>query len=280
MHPPPPPAIDTHSCARPVQSGPKQCNAKIKEKSASVTCHRRCSREAKTTKVMRFHCTSALWTTFWWVHVSSGTSPPLPRWTCQSTRGCSERRRETPAPPPPARPCARTTAKALKRRDTTPVALTRGVFWVRHGKRPAATQGIIEAQVRGRPRLRRCSKVTHGGAKRGRTVVGIPETSSPALFWKFFEYFLEFLKISKKQSIAFGSAPRRQSANQSVSHASSQSGKQAGRQKHTVWVFSVADLASSGGEHGHRQIKQRYNGNAPDRTHVRRLFESRSADRR
>ena len=42
-------------------------------------------------------------------------------------------------------------------------------------------------------------------------------------------------------------------ANRSVSDVSnqtdSQSGKQAGRQKPTVWVFSVADLASNSGQH-------------------------------
>ena len=43
--PPPPPALwDTDACARPVPSGTKQkCKAKVKEKSSSVTCHRRLS---------------------------------------------------------------------------------------------------------------------------------------------------------------------------------------------------------------------------------------------
>ena len=75
-----------------------------------------------------------------------------------------------------------------------------------------------------------------------------------------------------------------QSANQSVSQASSQSdsqsGKQAGRQKHTVWVFSVADLASSSGENWCCQIKQRSNGNAPNRRRAGRRFDFQPSDRR
>ena len=55
---------------------------------------------------------------------------------------------------------------------------------------------------------------------------------------------------------------------QLVSHTSSQSdshsGKEAGRKKHTVWVFLVGDSATSDGGSSNYQNKQWSNGNAAD----------------
>jgi hypothetical protein len=47
-----------------------------------------------------------------------------------------------------------------------------------------------------------------------------------------------------------------QSVKQASSQSDSQLGKQAGRQKHTVWVFSVADSDTSSGESSNCQNKQ------------------------
>ena len=57
------------------------------------------------------------------------------------------------------------------------------------------------------------------------------------------------------------------------------SDKQAGRQKHTAWVFSMADLAASSGESSDCQNKEWSNGNAANHKPVGRSFESRSTDR-
>ena len=86
-------------------------------------------------------------------------------------------------------------------------------------------------------------------------------------------------------SIAFGSAPRREADSQPISQLvrqavsqDSQSGKQAGRQKRTVWVLSVADSATSSRASSIYQNKQWSNGNAADHRRVGRWFDSRPAD--
>ena len=63
------------------------------------------------------------------------------------------------------------------------------------------------------------------------------------------------------------------------SQSDSQSRKQAGRKKSTVWVFSVADLVTSSGERQKCYFKQWSSGNAPDCSRVGRRFDSWSADR-
>ena len=104
---------------------------------------------------------------------------------------------------------------------------------------------------------------------------------------------LDLTTSLRGDSIAFGSAPRREAgsqpisqlvrpagqANQSVSQASSQSdsqsGKRAGRQTktHSLGFFLVADLASSSGENRHRRNKQRSSGKAAGRRRIGRWFE-------
>ena len=90
--------------------------------------------------------------------------------------------------------------------------------------------------------------------------------------------------VENSQLFAQCAHSARYAPNQSVSQASSrpdsQSGKQAGRQKHTVWVFSVTDSASSSGDKCYTQNKLWWNGNAADRRHICWRFESRSSDRR
>ena len=70
-----------------------------------------------------------------------------------------------------------------------------------------------------------------------------------------------------------------QSANRSVSQASSQSdnqsSKQAGKQKQTVWVFLVADSATSSRESNTCEDKRWSNGNASDHRLAGRWFKSR-----
>ena len=86
-------------------------------------------------------------------------------------------------------------------------------------------------------------------------------------------------------ALAFGSAPRReadsQPISQLVSQASSQSdsrsGKQAGKREHTVWVFLVADSATSSSESNSWREKQWSNDNPPNHRPATRQFEFRTA---
>ena len=72
-----------------------------------------------------------------------------------------------------------------------------------------------------------------------------------------------------------------QSVSSSGKHSVRQSVRQeAGRQKHTVWVFSVADSATSSRESSTFQNKQWSNGNASGHRLVGRWFDSQPADRR
>ena len=90
-------------------------------------------------------------------------------------------------------------------------------------------------------------------------------------------------KSPKKNSIAFGREGRLDSQPicQLVRQAVSQTERRASRQphrKHTVWVFSAADSAIDSGKRNDHRNKQWFNGNAADRRHGGRRFESRSAD--
>ena len=87
-------------------------------------------------------------------------------------------------------------------------------------------------------------------------------------------------------SIAFGSAPRReagsqpisQSVRQAVSQTVSWASRQADRNTQFGFFFSVADSAPCTGEDAINQNKPQSNGNAADRRLACRQFESHSAD--
>ena len=91
---------------------------------------------------------------------------------------------------------------------------------------------------------------------------------------------------TKKNSIAFGSAPLREADSQPISQvvrpAVSQTviraSRQADRNTQFGFFFSVADSAPSSGEDSCWQDKQRSSGNTADRRLLGRRFESRLAD--
>ena len=88
---------------------------------------------------------------------------------------------------------------------------------------------------------------------------------------KFWYQMLNTMEKCGTNSIAFGSAPRREAdsqpvsqlVRQAVSHAVSPTSRQAGGQTaHTGWAFSVTDSATSSGEPNTWKISQWSNGNA------------------
>ena len=83
-------------------------------------------------------------------------------------------------------------------------------------------------------------------------------------------------KFRGGNSIAFGSAPRREADSQPISQLGRPAVSQT--EAHSLGFLSVADSAASSGEEIQRQGKQWLNGNAADRRLLGRRFQPRPGE--